>query len=467
MVPRAVAVGLIAVVVCSTAVASVGTAGATQRPTDEPAPGIVVEAIPQDDSGAITYRISVDELGQVDRFALAVGGDATVTATDGFERTDDGARLVPAAGRTSGSVVIRVDAPGRSGDGTYVTGDGWALTRVPYAVARWSPRGADGMRSVRPLGDEFGALDDGSGTYRDRYAMVGERTVETHDLQDQQVRIVRPAGTELTAGSETVAATLRAASARLQVGDRDETLTLFAPTAPARAGGESFPARDEAWVRADSRVNSPNNVWVHEYVHTRQSFRLSEDMQWFREASAEYYAARFTHEQGRISAREMHAHLDGEGVDATLTRPDTWTDGRAPYSKGARVLAMLDRNIQQSTDGERSLQDVFERMNEHDGPVTYAEFKTMVTAVAGHSMDGWLDRYVATGSTIASAYHPEPARSGVLGVVDAVLAGDTSVLSTLAVSTLLGALLSVPLYAAGRRLRPEQFRILLRRGSVR
>jgi hypothetical protein len=467
MARRAVAVGLL-LVVCSAVVASVGTAAATERPADEPTPGIEVEADRQGDSGAVTYRIGVKDLSRVDRFALVVGGGATVTETDGFEWTDDGDRLVPTAGRTSGTVVLDVTAPGRSGNGTYVAGDGWALTRVPFVAAQWSPRGTDGMRSVRPLGDEFGALADGTdGTFRDRYALVGEQTSATYDLRDQQVRVVRPAGTELAAGGERVAATLRGASARLQVGDRDDSLTIFAPTVPARQGGESFPARDEAWVRADSRVNSPNNVWLHEYVHTRQDFRLDEDMVWFREASAEYYAARLTREQGRIGARAMHAHLDGDPVDATLTRPATWDSGREPYTKGARVLALLDRNIRQSTDGERSLQDVFRRMNEHDGPVTYAEFKTMVAAVAGHSMDGWLDRYVAGDHAIASAYHPAPARSSVFGVVDAALAGDTTVLSTLVVSTAIGALLSLPLYAAVRRLRPGRFRILLERGSVR
>jgi len=470
MARRALAVLLIGLVACWTVVSAVGTVGAA-APSDGTGPDFTVDATQRDAAGAVTYRIAVAELSRVDDLSLVVGAGATVTEASGFERVGDGegTRLVPADGRTAATVTLRVAAPGPNpDDGTYVAAEDWALTRVPYVVARWSPRGADGTRSVRPLGDEYGALADAPGeTYGDRYAMVGPQTSETVTLRDQQVRIVRPSGTDLDAGRETVAATLRSASANLEVGDRDDSLTVFAPSEPARRGGESFPTRDEAWVRADSRVNSPNNVWVHEYVHTRQDFRLSEDMQWFREASAEYYAARLTHEQGRISARAMHAHLDGEPVGATLTRPSSWGDGRAPYTKGARVLALLDRNIRQSTDGERSLQDVFRRMNEHDGQVTYAEFKTMVAAVGGHSMDGWLDRYVAGGHAIASAYHQPPARSGVLGVLDAVLAGDTTVITTLIAATVLGAFVSLPLFAVARWLRRERSPVPPVRGSVR
>ncbi|PSP75895.1 hypothetical protein BRC70_01465, partial [Halobacteriales archaeon QH_6_68_27] len=172
-----------------------------------------------------------------------------------------------------------------------------------------------------------------------------------------------------------------------------------------RRGGESVPARDEFWVRADSRLDDPENVWLHEYVHTRQSFRLATEMRWFREASAEYYAARLSYEGGYVDRAAFREHLAGGPSRATLTDPDTWADRPVPHDKGGRVLAVLDGKIRTETDGHRSLQDVFRRLNRHDGAVTYADFVRAVNGVAGTPMDAWLDRHVDGAEPVADQYH--------------------------------------------------------------
>jgi hypothetical protein len=455
MIPRVSAVGfalLLSVAAVSAGVGGVAAAGTTAQVEG---PDIAVEAVSVSDSGAVSYRIGVRGLARADHFSLIVGETAAVSDVTGFERRPGGdrTRLVAGEGRTSATVVVEVDASSAAGP-RYFGGDGWALARVPYVVARWSPVGSEESRYVRPLGDAYDALSDTeTATFGDRYALVGAQTTDEFRVGHQRLGLVRPAGTDIAAGTDRVLASLRAANQQLEVGDRDGSLTLFALPDPARPGGESFPARDEAWVNAGSSVNSPNNVWVHEYVHTRQDFQLGQDMAWFREASAEYYAARLTYEQGRIAEREMVAHLDGEGVDAALTDPDAWPSERTPYTKGARVLALLDRHIRQSTGGEHTLQDVFRRMNSHEGPVTYEDFKRLVTATVGHSMDGWLDRYVAGDHAIASAYEPRPAQSGVVGVLTAIGNGDASIIATVVISIVSSAAISVPALAALTRLR--------------
>jgi hypothetical protein len=455
MIRRVLVVVLVVALSVAAVTAGLGGVAAAGSTVSAEDPDISARAISVADSGAVAYRIDVRGLERTDDFSLVVGANAKVTRVSGLERRSggDGTRLVASDGRTSASVVVAVD--GRSTAGPrYFGADDWALTRVPYVMARWSLVGSDESRHVRPLGDAYGALSDGeSATFGDRYALVGSQTADQYRIGDQRVALVRPTGTQVAAGTERVVASLRAANDQLRVGDRDGSVTLFALPDPARRGGESFPARDESWVRADSPVNSANNVWIHEYVHTRQDFRLDTDMAWFREASAEYYAARLTHEQGRISEREMVAHLDGEGVEAPLTDPDAWASDRTPYTKGARVLALLDRHIRQSTDGERTLQDVFRKMNAHDGPVTYADFKDIVAVTAGHSMDGWLDRYVAGEHAIASAYEPRPVRSGVFGLLTAIGNGDTSIIATVVVSLVSSAAISLPALAALTRLR--------------
>jgi predicted metalloprotease with PDZ domain len=210
-------------------------------------------------------------------------------------------------------------------------------------------------------------------------------------------------------------------------------------------------------VSASEPLDSPNSVWFHEYVHTRQAFEVTGEMRWFREASAEYYAARLAFEQDRIDRAAMETHLDGPGRRATLADPTTWRDERVPYTKGARVLALLDRTIRTSTDGERSLETVFRRLNAHEGPVSYADFERIVADVAGHSMDRWLDRYVRGPTPVASFYASEPARVGVIDVFAAGLDGGQPDVVVALVATLSAVAASLVLYAYLRRLDAETF----------
>jgi hypothetical protein len=240
----------------------------------------------------------------------------------------------------------------------------------------------------------------------------------------------------------------------LAIGDRDGEVLLFALPEPARRGGESVPARDEAWLNAGSAVNDPNNVWVHEYVHTRQSFQLEPDMRWFREASAEYYGARLTYEQGRITREQMLAHFGAPRAAQRLTTPAEWSNRRVPYTKGARVLAVLDRNIRQTTSGQRSLEDVFRRMNHHDGAVSYADFRDIVASVAGHRMDAWLDRYVAGDTPIGSVSGP-PVEAGFAPALERTLGSAGQGVVFMAVSALLSFVAAFPLFLVLNRFDPE------------
>ena len=92
------------------------------------------------------------------------------------------------------------------------------------------------------------------------------------------------------------------ASNALRVGDRDdEVFVVAAPTSGVQWGVRGYQTGEsDLWVRDVEPVDSAENPWVHEYVHTRQDFALDPEMRWFREASASYYAALLTYEQGRV-----------------------------------------------------------------------------------------------------------------------------------------------------------------------
>lgn len=138
-----------------------------------------------------------------------------------------------------------------------------------------------------------------------------------------------------------------------------------------------------------------SSVYVHEYAHTRQRYNETDRMDWFDEASASYYDALLSLHAGYQNYDEFRHYVTSEEyADAVLANPDR--PGQADYDKGARVLAALDAKLRQSTDGAATLEDVWRRMNEHDGAVTYADFKAIVADVAGTNMDDWLDRYVTT-----------------------------------------------------------------------
>jgi hypothetical protein len=238
------------------------------------------------------------------------------------------------------------------------------------------------------------------GTTGASVAFLGEYTTATQRTGDQRFRLVVPdAATFDATARERVFATLRTARRDLEVGAVDDRVTVFVTTAPIRRGGVTFPQRvadaQNVWVRDDVPVDATSNTWIHEYVHTRQSYDLAPELGWFTEASAEYYAALLTLHQGRIDYDAFHDHVtvDRHAADR-LADQSTWTRDRTPYTKGRRVLAALDARIRTESDGTATLEDVFRRLNDHGGTVTYRDFVEQVNGVAGTDLSDWLDRHV-------------------------------------------------------------------------
>jgi len=430
-----------------------GTAGPASVETGESSAAVTVTRT----GDTLRYELRVSPDAAVDRLWVVVG-DATVVESPGFERVaNDGRTRLAWTGAERGRVVLSVRAP-RQGAADGPTGresvatESWTFASVPFVELQ---RATDGeVERSWPLTERAGTLADARGVYGDRYALAGPTEVVTRSNAGRQVRVVVPAGAATAEDSEAIADTLADATGRLDVGDRDESVLAYAVPG-VRRGGESIPARDEFWVEAGSRLDDPENVWLHEYVHTRQSYRPAEDMRWFREASAEYYAARLSYEQGSITKQALQQHIDGAPSRATLTDPGTWRSDAVPHHKGARVLAVLDAKIRAETGGHRSLEDVFRRVNRHDGPVTYADFAQAVNEVAGTSMNGWLDRHVAGDAPVTGQY-PSDA-----GTVEAVLGTDAVSLTALPsspavtfllVSVGLSVATAVPLYRVLRRL---------------
>ncbi len=149
----------------------------------------------------------------------------------------------------------------------------------------------------------------------------------------------------------------------------------------------------EGSFAAESGVES--GLLAHEFAHTRQTFRTGGGLAWVTEGSARHYEYRYGFERRHRSFGQYREYVSvaGDGVaDATLTEVGATSD--AAYEKGAHVLTALDVLVRQRTDGEARVDDVLERMNAHEGEVSYDDFRSMVRAETRNGVDGWLGLYV-------------------------------------------------------------------------
>lgn len=262
------------------------------------------------------------------------------------------------------------------------------------------------------------------------HGFVGETSVYlgsysdyTYQGSNESVRLVVPSHASPPDTKGEIFDALDFASRHLRVGGQYEELIVFVTTDPIREGGLQMTdwnsVREEAWVHERSTVNTPTSSWLHEYVHTRQSLSLADDMEWFRGASAEYYAARIWWEQVRDEAQTnenpvrpweagvtvVHHLKPGQKYESDdLTDEAEWAGVRTPYRKGGWVLLALDSLIREESE-EEWLQSVFWQLNTTDETVDYDQFLDIVAEVSELSptfTQSWGAQY------IAGAVLPEP-----------------------------------------------------------
>jgi len=342
--------------------------------------------------------------------SLPDGSDGvTVTGVNGFDATDGGYRwdgetarptvsLMVNANRTrTGRRANRANARSlRAADGTagYTFADtgSWAIVPVPRIRTEWRWRGADVTlkRETRV---------DGAGVAGENVAYLGPSETYERRAAGQTITLIVPAAASLRESPDAVLNAVAAASRTLAVGERDPAVRLFAaPTSVnwATAGVEY--GGSDAWVRADARLDVPRDVWVHEYVHTRQAFETTAATRWLTEASAEYYAAYLALADERIGYDAFRSFLargrTASMADSVLAEPTTWAES-ADYQKGALVVGALDRRIRLATNGTRSFADVFARLNGEE-TMTETAFLGAVAAASDASVRDAAARYTRT-----------------------------------------------------------------------
>lgn len=374
----------------------------------------------------VVYRQLPDSVGKIQmRMRYRVGPNvstvvvydydrATVVDANGFSQRANGRWTWD--GETNNATVtmrVSVNRSGPTFDGlAWVDTGSWALAHPQTAFAAYHSEEERWLYSWRHRTRlDRHARVDGEGYASNSVVYLGPYETRRANLSNGTLRVVRP-----TAATDTdvdaVVATITNASRQLRVGARADPVTLYIGPEPLRRGGLTVDGagREDMWVSAGTPVETPDNVWVHEYVHTRQGFRLGPRMAWFREASASYYEGLLSVQQGiggSAGYERFQTRLrSNDSAGVVLADVDSWEDQYSPYTRGQRVLAALDARIRNETDGNHTLQTVFQRMNERDDVITYERFRSIVNNVSGASQDMWLETHVAGPNRVSPSVDP-------------------------------------------------------------
>jgi hypothetical protein len=348
----------------------------------------------------VEYRYTLPD--RVTGLTVTVPQDATVTELEGFER--DGSRSYAWDGETTGpSLQFAMPANeteagrttvARDGRYTFVDPGPWALVRLPSVGTEWQWTGSGQVTLDRRT------TTDGPGVAGQALAFLGPHRIETREVDGGTLRLVVPERADLAESPDTILGSVAGASERLRFGTQDETVTMVAaPTDSVSwtVGGLQIGDSD-LWVRDRERLDTANNAWLHEFVHTRQEYDTADSGRWTTEATATYYAALLTLDQERITFEEFRSRIavgtrDPDG-SAVLADPSTW-DPVVPYTKGALVAGELDRRVRVSTTG-RTLGVVIRRLNAHDDAVTNRDVRAAIDAAAGADVAGAAERFTET-----------------------------------------------------------------------
>lgn len=371
-----------------------------------------------DSPGEIRAVVSFDIPDEVTELRLQLQPSADVQSTEHFER-DGGEGYAWTGAGTGGTVTFTYDANETDDTGGRAalaegattadtqaaqyafadTGD-WAITRVPGLGSSWRWRGADDVDLEKHV------TVAGEGTTGGYMAYLGPMRTYSETVDGQEITLAVPDAAAMRESPEAVLASIANASEQLRVGQRDETaLVIAAPQSLDWSSAGLQYGDTDAWVVADARLDRANNVWLHEYVHTRQEFRTNRSGRWLTEATADYYAALLAYEQGHIGFDAFREKLERGSGDpqstAVLAEPTTWSNN-ANYLKGSLVTGAIDRRLRAATDGA-TFQRVFRRLNGQEDNVDNADILSAVEAAAGTDTRSYADRYT-TGSDVPDTW---------------------------------------------------------------
>jgi hypothetical protein len=379
-------------------------------------------------TGQVLVTANITLPSDVSSLHVASPDDATVRRTHGFEHDEGGVLAWEWNGsQRHVSITYLASVNVTSGDDVKSVATGqWALFDWRRVSLEWEYDLTNTGTETEPL--EVARVA-GQGVAGPNFAYLGPSQTYNRTVNGTTIHLIVPKAAQPASTPQTMLSALAKAERSLQMGAQTEHVDVFiAPppiTVSGLAGGVAQNGHRDILVHQSARLATPDNVLLHEYIHTQQDYTTSDEMKWLVEASAEYYGALLAYQQGLISYEAFHSYVESESYPtAILFDSDTWSSSNVPYFKGMQTLAALDAKIRTLSNGTHSLADVFRHLNHHEGTVTYDVFVTYVSQAAGESLAGWLNKYVKSPATpnvptTPSLYEPSNAR------ISASSGGDT------------------------------------------
>ena len=328
----------------------------------------------------------------IDDLRLSLPTTASPMQEDGFDQVGDSYEWDGETPRPSVTFEKQAkDSSTRFGGYSFTDTGGWAITQKPRITERFSALG----HSVR-INEEITTQDHVAATTDGNIVYIGPYDEYRVNGVDQRIRLIVPEAASLSPSRHSVRQTLKYASKDLHVGARSgEVVAVVAPSgrmsgllAGLQSGDSGF------WVKDSQGVATPHSTWIHEYIHTRQNVNYSKTTRWIIEGSANYYAALLAYRQRLASYDEFHDLVStSKDQHAILAEPDRWPSPYTDYKKGCRVLAALDAEIRQATDGETTLESVFWNINQSDDRLTHPQLTDIVKTVGTGDLETWLDTH--------------------------------------------------------------------------
>jgi hypothetical protein len=390
-------VAVLVVLVASLAGSGVAAAGGTAQSGEMITVTLTqeYERVPET-PGEVEVTLRYEFPDQVTEFTATVPEKTRTAGTNGFSQQN--ATRYEWNGDTSpATITLRFDPNEttqqtgiEAADGQYLFVDvgEWALFRriATGWGASYTGTSADQVKVDRSI------MTTGPGATGEQLIYLGEVERTTRRAHDQTFRLIVPKRASLAESRSDILDSLSAASDSLRVRDRDERVIAFvAPTERIEWGVRGLESGgSEFWVRDSEELDTASNVWLHEYVHTRQAFSTRTQTRWLTEGTAVYYAALLTLEQDRISFEEFAGLLERGGRssydDVILSDPDTWVRN-ANYVKGPLGTGRIDESIRSETNATATAQGVMRQLNTHDGKISQQTFLTAVRDAGGSSAE--------------------------------------------------------------------------------
>ena len=165
-------------------------------------------------------------------------------------------------------------------------------------------------------------------------------------------------------------------------------LTVVSAGMPMWRGGLSGP--QSIYVHADRPLISENgtSTLLHEVVHVALGASAEGDFDWIVEGLAEYYSLQLLRRSGSITParyeRAMQRQIEWANSAQALCSQSSTGETTA---LAVTVLAALDREIRDSSDDARSLDDVLRKILQTSAPLSLESFSDVAADILGEKPD--------------------------------------------------------------------------------